>query len=77
VLFSCQVSDRTTRVGGPSGLTFSDSSDTFQTVKIVVTGTANRPAKGCGPSACAQKLCYLHITVRKDLRAINRSGARV
>jgi hypothetical protein len=42
---------------GPSDLDFSDSSDRFQTVDIAVTGTANRPAIGRGPSVRAQKLC--------------------
>jgi hypothetical protein len=39
------------------GLTFSDSSDTFQMCIITVTGTADRPAMGHGPSACAQNMC--------------------
>jgi hypothetical protein len=39
--------------------------------------TADRPALGRGPSACAQKMCNLHITVRFELCAINRRGARV
>jgi hypothetical protein len=64
-------------VGGPSGLDFSDSSDRFQTVDIVVTSTEDRPAIGRGPSACAEKLCYMHITAMFLLRAINRSGAHV
>jgi hypothetical protein len=38
---------------GPSGLDFFDSSDRFQTVDIVVTGTMDRPAIGRGSSACA------------------------
>jgi hypothetical protein len=52
-----QVPDRPSPVGGPSGLDFSDSSNRFKTVDIAVTGTTDRPAIGCGPSACAQKLC--------------------
>jgi hypothetical protein len=67
---SCQVSDR-------PDLPFSDSTDRFQTGKLVVTGTADCPAIGRGPSACVQKVCYLHITASKEWRAINRSGARV
>jgi hypothetical protein len=74
---SCQVLDRPTRVGGSSGPAFSNSSDTFQMIKIVVTGKADRLAIGRGPSACAQKVCYLHIMTRKEWRAINRSGALV
>jgi hypothetical protein len=57
IIPSYQVSDRSTLVGGPSGLNFSDSSDRFQTVNIAVTGTTDRPAMGRGPSVCAQKLC--------------------
>jgi hypothetical protein len=74
---SCQVPDRPTRVGGSSGPAFSDSPDTFQTIKIAVTGKADQSAIGRGSSACAQKVCYLHITTRKEWRAINRSGALV
>jgi hypothetical protein len=57
VIPSCQVLDRPALVGGPSGLDFSDSSDGFQTVNIAVTGMANCPPLGRGPSACAQNLC--------------------
>jgi hypothetical protein len=57
VIPSCQVSDRLAMVGGPSGLDFYDSSDRFQTVNIAVTGMADRPSMGRGPSACAQKMC--------------------
>jgi hypothetical protein len=39
------------------GLTFSNSTDRFQTVFIAATRTADRPAMGRGPSSCAQKLC--------------------
>jgi hypothetical protein len=39
------------------GLTFSNSTDKFRTVFIAITGTADRPAMGLGPSACAQELC--------------------
>jgi hypothetical protein len=53
---------------GPSNLDFSDSSDMFQMVDIAIIGTANRPAIGCGPSACAQKMCKLHITATYVLR---------
>ena len=62
VIPSCQVPDRPALEGGPSRLDFSDSSDRFQTVDIAVTGTADRPALGRGPSACTQKLCKLPIT---------------
>jgi hypothetical protein len=54
---SCQVPDGPAKVGGLSGPRFSDSSNIFQTGKIAVTCTADRPASGCGPSACAQKVC--------------------
>jgi hypothetical protein len=54
---SCQVPDGPAKVGGLSGARFSDSSDRFQMGKIVVTCTADRPASGRGPSACAQKVC--------------------
>jgi hypothetical protein len=40
----CQVSDGPAKVGGRSGPRFSDSSDIFQTGKLVVTCTADRPA---------------------------------
>jgi hypothetical protein len=64
----CQVPDRLAPVGGPSDLDFSDSSNMFQTVDITVIGTADRPAIGRGPSACAQKLCKFHITATYVLR---------
>jgi hypothetical protein len=57
----CQVPDRSAPVGGPSDLDFFDSSDRVQTVDIAVTGTADHPALGRGPSACTQKLCKLPI----------------
>jgi hypothetical protein len=57
VIQVCQVPNRPVPVGGPSDLDFSDNFDRFQTVDIVVTGTADRPAIGRGPSTCAQKLC--------------------
>jgi hypothetical protein len=57
VISSCQVPDRPVLEGGPSGLDFSDKPDRFQMINIVVAGTADRPAMGRGPSACAQKLC--------------------
>jgi hypothetical protein len=47
---------RPKRTDHPS-LTFSDSTDRFQTVFIVVTRTADHPAIGRGPSASAQNLC--------------------
>jgi hypothetical protein len=40
----CQVSDGPAKVGGLSEPRFSDSSDKFQTGKLVVTCTADRPA---------------------------------
>jgi hypothetical protein len=40
---SCQVSDGPTKVGGLSGPRFSDSSDIFQTGKIVVMCMVDRP----------------------------------
>jgi hypothetical protein len=40
----CQVSDGPAKVGGLSRPCFSDSSDIFQTGKIVVTCTVDRPA---------------------------------
>jgi hypothetical protein len=58
-------------------LPFFDSSDRFQTGKLAVIGTADRPALGRGPSACAQNESILHITVEFEWRPINRSGARV
>jgi hypothetical protein len=54
---SCQAPDGPAKVGGLFGTRISDSSDIFQTGKIVVTCTADRPALGRGPSACAQKVC--------------------
>jgi hypothetical protein len=41
---SCQVSDGPAKVGGLSVPRFSDSSDRFQTGKLAVTCTADRPA---------------------------------
>jgi hypothetical protein len=73
----CQVSDGPAKVGGLSRPRFSDSYDRFQTGKIVVRCTADCPALGRGPSACAQKMCKLHITVGFLKGAINRKGARV
>jgi hypothetical protein len=60
---SCQVTDGPAKVGGLSRPYFSDSSDRFQTGNIAVICTADRPALGRGPSACAQNLCLLLITV--------------
>jgi hypothetical protein len=74
---SCQVADGPAKVGGLSGPHFSDSSYRFQTGKVVVMCTADRPALGRGPSACAEEMCKLHITVRFELCVINRRGARV
>jgi hypothetical protein len=74
---SCQVSDGPAKVGGLSGPRFSDSSDRFQTRKIVVMCTTDRPALGRRPSACAQIVCCLHITVGFEWCPINRRGARV
>jgi hypothetical protein len=74
---SCQVADGPAKVGGLSGPPFSDSSDRFQTGKIVVMCTADRPALGRGPSACAKKMCKLHITVGFEWCSINKRGARV
>jgi hypothetical protein len=59
---SCQVADGLVKVGGLSGPHFSDSSDRFQTGKIVVMCTADRPALGSGPSTCAQKMCKLDLS---------------
>jgi hypothetical protein len=64
-------------VGGLSGPYFSDSSDRFQTGKIVVMRTANRSALGRGPSACALNMCLLLITVGFERGTINRMGAQV
>jgi hypothetical protein len=74
---SCQVADGLAKVGGLSGPYFSDNSDRFQTGKIVVICTADRPALERGPSACAQNLCLLLITVGFEWGTINRRGARV
>jgi hypothetical protein len=45
--------------------------------KIAVMCTTVRPALGCGPSACAQNMCCLHITDGFEWGAINRRWARV
>jgi hypothetical protein len=74
---SCQVADGPAKVGRLSGPYFSDSSDRFQTGKIGVMCTADRPALGRGPSACAQNMCFLLITVGFEWGAINRRGAHV
>jgi hypothetical protein len=74
---SCQVADGPANVGGLSGPHFSDNSDRFQTGKLVVMCTADHPALGRGPSACAHNMCCLYITVGFELCAINRRGARV
>jgi hypothetical protein len=60
---SCQVSDGPAKVGGLFGPRFSESSDRFQTGKLAVICTTDRPASGHGPSVCAQNVCCLHITV--------------
>jgi hypothetical protein len=60
---SCQVADGPAKVGGLSGPYFSDSSDRFQTGKIVVMCTMDRPALGRGSSARAQNMCLFLITV--------------
>jgi hypothetical protein len=64
-------------VGGLSGPNFSDNSDRFQTGFIVVMRTADRPALGRGPSACAQNRSFLLITVGIWWGTINRRVARV
>jgi hypothetical protein len=64
-------------VGGLSGSTFSVNSDRFQTGIIVVMRTADRPALGRGPSACAQNWCFLLMTVVIWWGTINRRVARV
>jgi hypothetical protein len=74
---SCQVANGPAKVGELSGPHFSDSSDRFQTGKVVVMCTADHPVLGSGPSACAQEMCKLYITVGFELCAINRKGARV
>ena len=74
---SCQAADGPAKVGGLSGPYFSDSSDKFQTGKIVVMCTANRPTLGRGPFACAQNMCLLLITIGFEWGTINRRGARV
>jgi hypothetical protein len=60
---SCHVADGPAEVGGLSRPNFSDSSDRFQTRNIAIMCTADRPALGRGPSACAQNKCFLLITV--------------
>jgi hypothetical protein len=73
----CQVSDGPAKFGGLSGPRFSNNSDKFQTGKLVVICTADRPGLGRGPSACARNVCCLHITVGFEWCAINRRGACV
>jgi hypothetical protein len=77
VCLSCQVSTIRPWEADRPDLPFLDNSDKFQTGNLVVTGTADRPSQGRGPSACAQKLCFLHITVGFERWAINRRGAHV
>jgi hypothetical protein len=60
---SCQVTDGPAKVGRLSGPHFSDSSNRFQTGKIAVMCTADRPTLGHGPFASAQNMCFLLITV--------------
>jgi hypothetical protein len=74
---SCQVADGPAKVGGLSVPYFSDSSDKFQTGKIVVMCTADRLALGRGSSACAQNVSLLLIMVGFEWGTINRRGARV
>jgi hypothetical protein len=74
---SCQAADGPAKVGGLSGPYFSDSSDRFQTRKIAIMCAADRPARGRGPSACAQNLCLLLITIGFEWGTINRRAARV
>jgi hypothetical protein len=74
---SCQVADGPAKVGGLSEPHFSNNSDRFQMGKLVVICTTDHPALGCGPSTCAQNMCYLHITVGFEWGTINRRGARV
>jgi hypothetical protein len=74
---SCQIADSPAKVGGLFGPHFSDNSNRFQTGKIAIMFTTDRPALGRGPSACAQKMCKLRITVGFERCAINRRGARV
>jgi hypothetical protein len=74
---SCQVADGLAKVAGLSRPYFSDNSDIFQTGKIVVMCTADRPTLGRGPSACAHNLCLLLITVGFEWGTINRRVARV
>jgi hypothetical protein len=74
---SCQVADGPAKVGGLSGPHFFDSFDRFQTGKIAIMCTTDHPALGRGPSACAQNVCCLHITVGFEWCAINRRGTRV
>jgi hypothetical protein len=70
--YCIQVSDRP-----DSTVSFSDTSGRFQTEFIAVICTADRPALGRGPSACAQNCCLLHITVGFCWGTINRRVARV
>ena len=72
-----RTADGPAKVGGLSGPRFSDSSDRFQTGKLAVICTTDRPASGRGPSACAQNVCCLHIMVGFERCAINRRGAHV
>jgi hypothetical protein len=58
-------------------LTFLIALIDFKQEKIVVMCTVDRPALGRGPSACAENVCCLHITVGFEWCAINRMGARV
>jgi hypothetical protein len=74
---SYQVSDGLAKAGRLSGPRFSDSSDSFQTGKLAVICTADRPTSGHGPSTRAQNVCCLHITVGFERCAINRRGAHV
>jgi hypothetical protein len=74
---SCQVADGPAKVGGLSGPYFSNSSDRFQTGKIAVMCTADRPALGHRLPACAQNMCLLLIMVGFERGSINRRGARV
>jgi hypothetical protein len=64
-------------VGRLSGPNFSDNSDIFQMGYVAVMCTADRPALGRGPSACAQNRCFLLITVGIWWGTINRRVARV
>jgi hypothetical protein len=73
----CQVADGPAKVGGLSGPYFSDSSDRFQTGNIAIMCTADRLALGRGPSAYAQNMCLLLITVGFECGTINRRVAHV